>query len=76
MLPITTTWSRTNFNLEITNEDLIWFVEKDEFGASRLYSLAEFKVRKESKFGKEYLLGQFGAVPHIRDLQQTLQHAT
>ena len=55
--------------------DQVWFVEKDEMGASRLFSLAEFKVRKEAKFGKEYLLGQFGAVPHLRDLQGALTHA-
>jgi AAA15 family ATPase/GTPase len=58
-----------------TRRDQVWFVEKDEFGASRLFSLAEFKVRKEAKFGKEYLLGQFGAIPHVRDLQETLTHA-
>jgi AAA15 family ATPase/GTPase len=55
--------------------DQVWFVEKDNFGASRLYSLAEFKgVRKEAKFGKEYLLGQFGAVPHIGDFEEILTH--
>lgn len=54
--------------------DQVWFVEKEEFGASRLFSLAEFKVRKEAKFAKEYLLGQFGAVPHIRDWQHILSH--
>jgi len=54
--------------------DQVWFVEKDEFGASRLFSLAEFKIRKEAKFAKEYLLGQFGAVPHIRDWQHILSH--
>ncbi len=57
-----------------TRRDQVWFVEKDEFGASRMYSLAEFKVRKEAKFAKEYLLGQFGAVPHVRELQRTLTH--
>jgi len=55
--------------------DQVWFVEKDDFGASRLYSLAEFKgVRKEAKFAKEYLLGQFGAVPHVGDFEETLTH--
>jgi hypothetical protein len=49
--------------------DQVWCVE---IGASRLFSLAEFKVRKEAKFGKEYLLGQFGAVPHLRDPQGAL----
>ncbi|MGP8236279.1 MAG: AAA family ATPase [Limisphaerales bacterium] len=55
--------------------DQVWFVEKDEIGASRLFSLAEFKVRKEAKFAKEYLLGQFGAVPHLRDLSGALTNA-
>jgi hypothetical protein len=55
--------------------DQVWFVEKDDFGASRLYSLAEFKgVRKEAKFAKEYLLGQFGAVPHVGDFEEALTH--
>jgi AAA15 family ATPase/GTPase len=54
--------------------DQVWFVEKDEIGASHLFSLAEFKVRKDAKFGKEYLLGQFGAVPHLRDFQGALIH--
>jgi hypothetical protein len=61
--------------MERFRRDQVWFVEKDEFGASQLFSLAEFKVRKEAKFGKEYLLGQFGAVPHLRDFQGTLTHA-
>jgi hypothetical protein len=55
--------------------DQVWFVEKDDFGASRLYSLAEFKgVRKEARFAKEYLLGQFGGVPHLGDFEETLTH--
>jgi uncharacterized protein len=52
--------------------DQVWFAEKDDFGASRLYSLAEFKVRKEAKFAKEYLLGQFGAVPRVGDFEEIL----
>ncbi len=54
--------------------DQVWFVEKDDLGASRLYSLAEFKVRKEARFAKEYLLGQFGAVPRVGDFEETLIH--
>lgn len=55
--------------------DQVWFVVKDDFGASRLYSLAEFKVRKDAKFGKEYLFGQFGGVPRIRNFQDIPVHA-
>jgi AAA15 family ATPase/GTPase len=53
--------------------DQVWFVEKDGMGASRLYCLDEIKgVRKEAKFAKEYLLGQFGGVPRMGDLQGVL----
>ncbi len=55
--------------------DQAWFVEKDDFGASRLYSLADFKVRKDAKFEKEYLFGQFGAVPRLRNFQDIPVHA-
>ena len=56
--------------------DQVWFVEKDGFGASRLYCLDEFKgVRKEAKFSKEYLLGQFGGVPRLGDLEEAIHHA-
>lgn len=56
--------------------DQVWFVEKNQIGASCLFSLDEIKgVRKSSKFRKEYLLGQFGGVPHVNDLQEVLKHA-
>ena len=55
--------------------DQVWFVEKDRKGASRLYCLDEFKgVRKEAKFSKEYLLGQFGGVPRLGNLEEAIQH--
>jgi len=55
--------------------DQAWFIEKDDFGASRLYSLADFRVRKDAKFEKEYLFGQFGGVPRIRNFQDIPVHA-
>jgi len=55
--------------------DQVWFVEKNGLGSSRLFCLNEIKgVRKEAKFAKEYLLGQFGGVPHLGDLQGVLNH--
>jgi hypothetical protein len=47
--------------------DQIWFTEKDSFGATSLYSLSEIKVRKDASFGKDYILGKYGAVPFIGD---------
>jgi AAA15 family ATPase/GTPase len=54
--------------------DELWFAEKNDRGASTLYPLTDFSVRKEGKFQREYLLGQFGAVPHVGDFRETLLH--
>lgn len=42
-----------------------WFTEKDKFGASKLISLAEFKLRNDTEFFKKYFDGQFGGLPYI-----------
>ena len=49
--------------------DQILFVEKDKYGASHLYSLAEFKgVRNDASFESNYLMGRYGAVPFLNNL--------
>ena len=48
--------------------DQIWFTEKDRYGATDLYSLAEFKVRNDASFGKDYIAGKYGAIPFIGDI--------
>jgi uncharacterized protein len=53
---------------DFLRRDQIWFTEKNEYGASSLFSLSEFdpqKVRSTSRFDQQYLLGIFGAVPKI-----------
>lgn len=55
-------------NRNFFRRDQIWFTEKDTMGATNLYSLAEFKVRKDASFGKDYILGKFGAVPYVGDI--------
>ena len=53
---------------ERIRRDQVWFCEKDDQGATELYSLAEFDpqdVRPSTKFGRQYLLGLFGAVPRL-----------
>ncbi len=48
----------------------IWFTEKNEYGATDLYSLLELKgVRKEDDFAKNYLDGKYGGVPYISELE-------
>lgn len=55
-------------NKETFRRDQIWFVEKNQFGASELISLADFKtdtVRNKSAFDKNYLDGKYGAIPYF-----------
>jgi AAA15 family ATPase/GTPase len=50
--------------------DQIWFCEKDQYGATDLYSLVEYDepVRNDAAFGKNYLQGKYGAVPYINEI--------
>ncbi|MBA6245452.1 MULTISPECIES: ATP/GTP-binding protein [unclassified Psychrobacter] len=52
---------------DLFRRDQIWFVEKDESYASRIYSLHDFSVRKDrsESYEAQYLKGLFGAVPFI-----------
>ena len=42
--------------------------KKDRYGATELYSLAEYKVRNDASFEKDYLSGKYGAIPIVGDL--------
>jgi hypothetical protein len=52
--------------------DQIWFAEKDKFGATHLYSLAEYKIRNDASFENDYIQGRYGAVPFIGDLSHLI----
>jgi len=61
---------------DLLRRDQIWFIEKDQFGASELFSLVEFKdkengrkVRNDASYEKSYLKGIYGAVPCVRELE-------
>lgn len=45
--------------------DQIWFTEKDRTGATHLYSLTDYKARKEENIKRGYLQGRYGAIPFI-----------
>jgi AAA15 family ATPase/GTPase len=49
--------------------DQIWFTRKDEYGVSELYSLEEFRIRKDASFNKDYITGKYGAIPFIGDIE-------
>jgi AAA15 family ATPase/GTPase len=60
--------------------DQIYFVEKDHYGASDLYSLVEYKepdgktVRKDRSFKKDYIQGRYGAIPYIGNLTNLINN--
>ncbi|PHK28785.1 hypothetical protein VF13_40535, partial [Nostoc linckia z16] len=60
--------------------DQIWFTEKDQYGATCLYSLVEYKeedgtkVRKDRSFETDYIQGRYGAIPYIGDFSKLFQH--
>jgi len=45
--------------------DEIWFTEKRPDGVSQLYSLSDFKPRKEENLENGYLQGRYGAIPFM-----------
>lgn len=70
---IITTHESSLLDLDLLRRDEIWFAEKDQTGASHLYSLADFKVRKDLEIRKGYLQGRFGAIPFLGNLDRLLQ---
>ena len=48
----------------------MWFAQKDMYGATKLYSLADYKVRNNASFEKEYLEGKYGGTPIVGDFSK------
>lgn len=67
---IITTHESTLLDLNLVRRDEIFFVEKNENGASKLFSLNQFKVRYDSKIEKAYLLGRYGAIPVFKTFDE------
>ena len=49
----------------LLRRDQVWFSEKDNEGATHVYSMAEIKVRASDNLENGYLQGRFGAVPFL-----------
>jgi len=67
---IFTTHESHLLDLDLFRQDEIWFTEKDESGASKIYSLSEFKPRYDLDIRKGYLAGRFGAIPFLANLKE------
>ena len=58
----------TLLNRGLFRRDQVWFTEKDETGATDLYSLQDIKgVRADEQFEKGYLQGKYGAIPFFSE---------
>lgn len=55
-------------DLSIMRRDEIWFIEKNDMGESKLYSLEEFKTRFDKDIMNAYLDGRYGSVPKFQFL--------
>jgi hypothetical protein len=69
---IFTTHDTNLLSNKIFRRDQIWFVEKDHYGCSHLYSLAELKVRNDASFENDYFEGRYGAVPFLGNVHQVI----
>ena len=52
---------------EMFRRDQVWFTERRGDGSTDLYSLLDFKSRKNENFRNNYLFGRYGAIPIINE---------
>ena len=64
-----TTHETSILNQKVFRRDQIWFCEKDEDHATRVYPLTDFSPRKgRENLELAYLSGRYGALPYVRSL--------
>lgn len=61
---------------KLFRRDQIYFTEKDQYGATNLYSLAEYKVRNDESYQRNYLKGKYGAIPFVTGFESTVFELT
>lgn len=76
---IFTTHDTNLFSYGNFRRDQIYFIEKDNYGASDLYSLVEYreedgnKIRKDRSFENDYLKGRYGAIPMLGNISKIIE---
>ncbi len=60
---IVTTHESRLLDFDLLRRDEIWFVDKNKYGESDLYSLEEYNERFDRKIDKAYLEGRYKGVP-------------
>lgn len=59
----------------LLRRDQIWFTQKNGLGATSLYSLAEYKVRSNASFDRDYINGRYGATPIIGEMEKVFERS-
>ena len=53
----------------VLRRDQVWFTEKDDIGATRLYPLSDIRTRRGDNIERGYLQGRYGATPRDRTVR-------
>lgn len=65
---IFSTHNTSLLDMDIFRRDQIWFLERGQKAASRLYPLTDFKPRQGEALERGYLRGRYGALPVVSGL--------
>ncbi len=71
---IFTTHESNLLDQAILRRDEIWFTEKDQMGATDLYSMSKFKEHHTIDIQKGYLDGRYGGIPFTANLKDLNWH--
>lgn len=70
---IFTTHDTNLLSHDLFRRDQLWFTEKNRHGATKLYSLVEYKVRNDASLEKNYIEGRYGAIPFLGDIASIVE---
>lgn len=65
---IFTTHDTTLLSQKLLRRDQVWFMEKDERSATKLYPLSDFSPRDNEAVERGYLNGRYGGIPFLKKL--------
>lgn len=67
-----TTHDTTLMDKKFFRRDQIWFVQKDNYGYSKLIALSDYKVRSDASFEKDYMAGVYGGIPRLKEFAMNI----
>lgn len=68
-----TTHDTNLMSQDLLRRDQIYRVEKNDFGASNLRSIVEYKPRNDTPIEDKYLDGRYGGIPFVQDFTEALK---